>query len=199
VVSETGSWRRFGLLVSSVAAIAVGGAGAAHAGAEPHLKSGVVGIARLQTARLSAVNYEPTAVESSGPGVDSCVAILAFQEVENTPNPTRTAKSASRQVTLGPGDIATLDFRSADLFAAGSTRLRSSFLASVRLVPEACLSPTGEVPPGPCLYPPGPCRNVVVSLEVFDTITGRTNTLLGHSSFVDDADVVSSTAGTPPR
>ena len=60
---ERSSSSRLGLLVSMVMAVTVGGAAAAHAGAEPHLKSGAVGIARLQTARLTAVNYEPTAVE----------------------------------------------------------------------------------------------------------------------------------------
>jgi hypothetical protein len=167
------SVRRQRLLFSMVVAVAVGGAGTAHAGAEPHLKSGLVGIARLQTARLSAINYEPTAVESSGPGADSCIAILGFQEVDNTPVPDRFAHE--RQVTLTPGGVASFNLRSTDLFV-GSARLRASFVASVRL------SPRGSA---------GACANVVVSLEVFDTATGRTSVSLSHASFVDDVAPVS--------
>lgn len=183
---ERSSSSRLGLLLSMVIAVTVGGAAAAHAGAEPHLKSGAVGIARLQTARLTAVNYEPTAVESSGHGADACIAILGFQEVNETPIVDGDGRPLARQVRLMPKDAAGLDLRSADVFAR-SSRLHSSFLASVRLLPEACLVPgTGELPaPGTCRYPPGPCRNVVVTLEVFDDLTGRTTMFLDHSSFVD--------------
>jgi hypothetical protein len=81
-----------------ILAVTASTAGVAHAGAEPHLKSGVVGIARLQTS----------------------------------------------------------------------------------------LPDSDEVPPGPCRdVPPGPCRSVVVTLDVFDNVTGRSSILLDHASFVD--------------
>jgi hypothetical protein len=173
--------------MSMVAAASIVGAGMAQAGAEPHLKSGAVGIARLQTARLTAVNYEPTAVGSTGVGADACIAVLGFQEVNETPIVGGDGRPTARQFSLMPKDVATLDLRSADVFAR-SSRFRSSFLASVRLLPEACLvAGTGELPPpGSCRVPPDACRNVVVTLEVFEDMTGRTTVFLGHSSFVDD-------------
>ena len=180
---ERSSSSRLGLLLSMVMAVTVGGAAAAHAGAEPHLKSGAVGIARLQTAHLTAVNYEPTAVESSDHGADACIAILGFQEVNETPIVDGDGRPLARQVRLMPKDVAVLDLHSADMFAR-SNRLRSSFLASVSLVPETCLVPgTGD--PGPCPVPSEACHNVVVTLEVFDSVTGRTSVFLDHSSFID--------------
>lgn len=190
-MNERSSWARLGVSVSMVAAVALGGAGTVHAGAEPHLKSGAVGIARLQTARLTAIYSEPTAVESSGGGADACIAILGFQEVNETPIAGGDGRPLARQFRLMPKDVATLDLRSADVFAH-SSRLHSSFLASVSLLPEACLVPgTGELPaPGSCRYPPGPCRNVVVTLEVFEDLTGRTTVFVGHSNFIDDPALV---------
>jgi len=160
--STTGLWA----MISMVAAASAGLSGVAHAGAEPHLKSGAVGIARLQTARLTAVNYEPTAVESTGPGGESCAAILSFQDVDNRPSPERFARTL--EVTLAPGDTGVLDVRASE-FLGSSARTRGALSASVRLR-------SGDA-----------CRNVVVTLEIFDSVTGRTGVLLGHSSFVDDA------------
>jgi len=55
-------------------------------------------------------------------------------------------------------------------------------------------------PPGTCRYPPGPCRNVVVTLEVFEDLTGRTTVFVGHSNFIDDPDLVAPPApDSPPQ
>ena len=53
---------RYGAITQRGAILAltvVAGAGVVHAGPAPHKQSGVVGIARLQTARLTAVLYPP--------------------------------------------------------------------------------------------------------------------------------------------
>src|SRR6478672_11997145 len=97
------SSRRLWPVASMIVGLTAGLAPLAHAGAEPHLKSGAVGMARLQTARLTAVNYEPTAVESPGVGVESCAAILAFQDVDNRPVSERFTRT--RDFMLAPGDV----------------------------------------------------------------------------------------------
>ena len=177
---------RLALLLSLVAATGAVWSAVAHAGAEPHLKSGLVGIARLQTARLGVIYSEPTAVETPTTAPQACMANLAFQHADGTPFMDRAGHLVQRVVKLMPNGAAVLDLKSADVFV-DSTDLRSTLRADVRLLPEACLVPgTGDWPPGPCRYPPGPCRNVVVTLDVFDNLTGRTNVILGHSDFIDD-------------
>jgi hypothetical protein len=48
---------------------------------------------------------------------------------------------------------------------------------------------SGVVPDNPDL-PAGPCRNVVITLDVFDNITGRSSLFLGHSGFIDNTDLI---------
>ena len=38
--------------------------------------------------------------------------------------------------------------------------------------------------------PAGACRNVVVSLDIFDNITGRSSLFLAHTGFIDDPNLV---------
>jgi hypothetical protein len=54
MIKYAASTQRAAMLALAV----VAGAGVVHAGPAPHLRSGVMGIARLQIARLSAVRYQ---------------------------------------------------------------------------------------------------------------------------------------------
>ena len=90
-----------------------GGTGVVHAGPAPHLRSGVVGIARLQTARLSAVRYQPQLREDVAPV--ACMVALVFSRADGTPYRTREGRPIQRQLDLTPGASAVLDLRAADV------------------------------------------------------------------------------------
>jgi hypothetical protein len=100
-----------------VLALAVSaGAGVAHAGPTPHMRSGLVGIARLQTARLSAVRYQPALRGEIAPEPVACTVILAFHHADGTPYLTRAGQPVRREVALMPDGAAALDLRASDVF-----------------------------------------------------------------------------------
>jgi len=92
----------------------VGCAGVVHAGPAPHLRSGMVGIARLQTARLSAVLYPPPLRDDVAPV--ACTVTLAFNRADGTPYLTREGRPIQRQVALMPDRSVSLDLRATDVF-----------------------------------------------------------------------------------
>ena len=76
-------------------ALAVAGsAGVVHAGPAPHLRSGMVGIARLQTARLSAVRYQPLLRDDVAPL--ACTITLVFTRADGTRFMTREGRPIHR-------------------------------------------------------------------------------------------------------
>ena len=170
---------RYGALTRRAVMLAlavVGGAGVVHAGPAPHLRSGVVGIARLQTARLTAVRYQTPLRDEVVPA--ACTVTLGFTRANGTPYLTREGRAIQRQVTLMPDGSVALDLRAADIFI-DDPNIRSAFSASVRMT-----EPDGGD------LPAGACRNVVVSLDIFDTITGRSSLFLPHPGFIDDPNII---------
>jgi len=164
--------RRAAMLTLAV----LGCAGTVHAGPAPHLRSGMVGIARLQTARLSAVRYQPLLRDDVAPV--ACTITLVFNRADGTPYVTREGRPVQRQVALMPDGSAALDLRAADVFVE-DPNIRAAFSASVKMIE----------PDGPDI-PAGACRNVVVSLDIFDNITGRSSLFLAHPGFVDDPNLI---------
>ncbi len=154
----------------------VAGGGVAHAGPASHLRSGVVGIARLQTARLTAVRYQPPLRDDVAPV--ACTVTLVFNRADGTPYLTREGRPIQRQVALVPDRSVTLDLRAADVFI-DDPNIRAAFSASVKM----------QEPDGGDM-PAGACRNVVVSLDIFDGITGRSSLFLAHPGFVDDPNLI---------
>jgi hypothetical protein len=141
------------------------------------MRSGLVGIARLQTARLSAVRYAPARGEVEPV---ACRATLAFDRANGTPYIDRAGNPVRREALLMPDGTAVLDLRSADVFI-DNPNIREPFRASVLFVePDV-----GDLPAGPC-------EDVVVTLEVFETLTGRTSIFLSHPDFIDNPNT------TPP-
>ena len=135
-----------------------------------------MGIARLQTARLSAVRYQPPLREDVAPV--ACTVALVFSRPDGTPYLTREGRPIQRQVALMPSASAALDLRAADVFVE-DPNIRAAFSASVKMQePEG-----GDIPSGAC-------RNVVVSLDIFDNITGRSSLFLAHPGFVDDPNLI---------
>ena len=154
----------------------VGAAGVVYAGPAPHLRSGVVGIARLQTARLIAVRYQPPLRDDVAPV--PCTVALVFSRADGTPYLTREGRPIQRQVALMPDGSAVLDLRAADVFI-DDPNIRAAFSASVKMTePDG-----GDIPAGAC-------RNVVVSLDIFDNITGRSSLFLAHPGFIDDPNII---------
>jgi hypothetical protein len=76
-----------------------------YAGPSPHMRSGLVGIARLQTARLSAVRY-PNDQREVEPVAVACVAMLAFDRANGAPYMDRTGNPILREVRLMPNGAA---------------------------------------------------------------------------------------------
>jgi hypothetical protein len=166
------------LAVSAVASVA-------HAGPSPHMRSGLVGLARLQTARLSAVRYQPALRGELPPVPIACTVTLAFHRADGTPYLTRAGQSVQREVGLMPDGAAALDLRASDVFI-DNPNIREAFSASVRMV----VPDVGDIPPNDGDVSAGPCRNVVVTLDVFDNISGRTSLFLAHSDFIDNPDLI---------
>jgi hypothetical protein len=151
-----------------------------YAGPSPHMRSGLVGIARLQTARLSVVRYAPARGEVE-PVAVACRATLAFDRANGAPYMDRAGNPVRREALLMPDGTAVLDLRSADVFI-DDPNLRAPFRASVRFQ-----APDGpDVPPD---SPDLPCQDVVVTLEVFEALTGRTSVFLSHPDFIDNPDL----------
>ena len=146
------------------------------------MRSGLVGIARPDTA-FSAVRYAPARGEVE-PVAVACRATLAFDHANGTPtsssNPERGQPSVARR--LMRDGTAFLDLRSGTC---------SSTTRNPRAVPgPACGSRCRRSDPPPTLdLAAGPCEDVVVTLEVFETLTGRTSVFLSHTDFIDNPDL----------
>jgi hypothetical protein len=156
------------------------------------MRSGLVGLARLQTARLSAVRYQPALRGELPPVPVACSVTLAFHRADGRPYLTRAGQPVQREVGLMPDSAAALDLRASDIFI-DNANIREAFSASVRMQ-----APDGpDVPPDGADLTAGPCGNVVVTLDVFDNITGRTSLFLAHSDFIDNPDLIDGPNGVP--
>ena len=120
---------------------------------------GMLGLARLQAAVLNVINLTP---ETPNGDPIACGVTLTFLDSAGQMFPAgRTGEWLQRHVALEPGEFASLTLP-ASLVFAGSRDLRQAFRASV------------EINPGPPELPPGPCAGIVSTLELVDTLTGRT-------------------------
>jgi hypothetical protein len=118
--------------------------------------SGMIGVAQGQTARLNVLNPEDS---SSTVG---CSGQLTFFDAQG-----RMLKSAT--VTVLPGQSASLDVRGDSelaLPANGRGEIRATITIPAALPPSGSAAPT-----------PAPCR-LIGTLEVFDTLSGQTETIL---------------------
>ncbi len=111
---------------------------------------GLVGLARLETARLNVVN----AMLPDGVPAEPCHVFLRFLTEQGEP----FARSVA-EADLLPGQATLLDLPASTAFEGGGAA-RRLFRASV----EVAAPP--EVPPSPCV-------GVVATLEMFDNLTGR--------------------------
>lgn len=127
---------------------------------------GMVGLARLQSALLMVINLAPAPVDTLPPS--PCRVSLAFlDEGGQVFSAGRTL--VQRQIDLMPGEFANLALPAALAFV-GSQDLRRAFRATV------------GANPGPPDTPPNPCDGLVNTLELVDTLTGRTQLIYSAGS-----------------
>jgi hypothetical protein len=147
---------RFGnrsLVVS--AAVGLAWATASPADALPAVQTGLVGLARLQAARLNLVHLPPVDLPPN-----PCIATLSFLDDTGRVFVDRLGQPISLEVTLDAGESAALELPSSVAFL-GRRGLRQPFRTLV------------EVASGP----PDDCAGLVTTLEVYEEVTGRTTVL----------------------
>lgn len=115
---------------------------------------GMVGLARLQTARLNLV-----AVGGGSPDPSTCPVEVSFVDETGAPFLDTSGTPIAARFMLAPGEARELDLRAADAFRR-ATGLRVAIRAVVHVA-----------------VPSNPCRPPAATLEVFDTLTGRTSVL----------------------
>jgi hypothetical protein len=125
--------------------------------------TGMVGLADSQTARLNLLNPGALAAASEV----TCTAKVSFVDGQGN-----VLKSAT--LTIAPGKSAALDLRS-------DTDL--SLIAGDRREIRAVISSSSIVPPPTAVTaaPVTPACATVPTLEIFDTVSGRTLLTLGHT------------------
>jgi hypothetical protein len=138
---------------------------------------GLIGLARLQVARLSVVNAlppdpvtPPDPVHPPNPiqPPDPCRIAIGFLNTSNQPFVNSAGEPLIVQADLAPGQSAFVDLSAADAFRA-SRELRMSFRATGLFSHEPL--PEGSVAPEPCAA-------VLSTLEIFDVLTGRTQVVV---------------------
>jgi hypothetical protein len=134
-------------------------AAAGSADALPAVQTGLLGLTRLQTARLNVVNLAPAEV---GLPPNPCAVSLAFLDASGEPFQDRSGAPIARRADLSPGESAWLELPGA-LAGAGRVPARRSFRGSV------------DVAPSPPDAPPNPCTDIVTTIEIYDRLTGRTS------------------------
>jgi hypothetical protein len=125
---------------------------------------GLVGLARLQTARLSVVNLPPP-----GPFVppqDPCHVSVGFMTRSNRPLVDSAGEPIILERDLRPGESAFIELTSGDAFRA-SRDLRMPFRATALFshLPVA-------------IEAADPCSAVVPTLEIYDAVSGRTQVVV---------------------
>ncbi|MBM3819968.1 MAG: hypothetical protein FJW14_13260 [Acidimicrobiia bacterium] len=128
---------------------------------------GMVGLARMQTARLNVVNLgsgDPPG-EADPPG---CRVTLGFVDGTGRSFTDRMGMEIVSEASLMPGEATHLDLRAGDALRDRGTR-------RVQIRPG--IDPGSEV--GGAVPHLSPCTGLVATLEIFDSATGAT-TLLYH-------------------
>lgn len=130
---------------------------------------GLVGLARLQAARLNVVNVvPPDPVQPPDPvhppdpvtPPDPCHVAIGFLQTSNQPFRDSAGAPVIVELDLRPGQSAFIELTSADAFRA-NRELRVPFRA------------TGLFTHRRTDLPPDPCLAVIPTLEVYDVLTGR--------------------------
>jgi hypothetical protein len=136
----------------------------------PVLTTGVIGLADAQTAQLNLLN---PGVEAPAVGV-ICAAVVSFVAGDGT------VLKTSPILNVIPGTSQAFDLRSdIDLkLLAGDRR---EIRATITFPPVA--TPTGATSSTPTLIP---CK-LIPTLEIFDTVSGRTLVSLGYVEHVPAA------------
>ena len=144
---------------------------------ESQTSFGAIGIAAGQTMRVSVAN---TLVNDPTIPPGPCRVLINFRDMNGDLVANRGGQVIFRTVQLDPGQTAYLDLNFAQLPPVAST---ATFLGRIQLRPVI----TVTEPPGPPTLPPGPCVPVV---EVFDSITGRTQFAISSGPVIQISDAV---------
>lgn len=132
-------------------------------GIEPEpFRLGLVGLARLQAARLNLVNHPPD--PGQPPPGDICPVAVGFVNAAGNPFLSAAGAPIAAQFNLAPGASASLDLPAADAFR-GVTGLRVAVRGTLVTAP-------------PDDQAPDPCARVVPTFEIFDQLSGRTTLAL---------------------
>jgi hypothetical protein len=131
---------------------------AAEAPAVPAVQTGLLGLARLQTARLSVTNLTP--LDPDVPP-NPCIVTLAYFDETGDAFIGRDGNPLAREARLFSGESSALELPWTVAFG-GDPGLRRAFRASL------------ESQPGPP-NTPGPCSGLATSVEIYDNLTGRTS------------------------
>lgn len=130
---------------------------------------GLAGLARLQTARLNVSNLVPPDPVAPPDPVhppdpfqppDPCRVAIGFLQTSNQLFSNSAGAPIVVELDLRPGQSAFVELSSVDAFR-GSRELRVPFRA------------TGLFSHRSVETPPDPCRAVIPSLEIYDSVTGR--------------------------
>ncbi|OGB92305.1 MAG: hypothetical protein A2Z31_03030 [candidate division NC10 bacterium RBG_16_65_8] len=116
---------------------------------------GIIGLAHLQTARLNVVAIGGGTPDPS----NRCVVNLSFRDATGELFKDGRGMPISAEFTIAPGQAAQLDLREADAFR-GRAGLRVAFQTSAELLDTR--------------HPPNPCAAIVPTLEIYDSLIGRT-------------------------
>jgi hypothetical protein len=146
------------LIVGALASLAASQATAQTETKLPAVQSGLMGIARAQTARLTVIHLPPSDPEYPP---NPCMATLMFLDEQGETYQDRAGSPVAARAEIRPGESAFLELRAADALV-GSTAMRRQFRVAI------------ERRSGPIEHPPNPCDGLVPTLEVYDTFTGRT-------------------------
>lgn len=147
---------------------------------------GLLGLARLQIARLNIVNvFPPGPVTPPDPvhppdpvqPPDPCHVAIGFLTTSGQPFVDDAGAAIIAELDLRPGQSAFVELTSANAFR-GSRDLRMAFRATGLFTHE---------PPPDDSHPPDPCRAVVPSLEIYDVLTGRTQVVMSPFEIFDFA------------
>jgi hypothetical protein len=135
---------------------------------------GLVGIARGQVARLNVVMFDPpdprapNGLTPQGVEPTPFRVRLGFVGANGIPLQDRAGNIISMEVSLLPGGGAWLDLETGDVLALSELRKQIRPVVSYVSEPDAP-SPDPEIP-------------VVVTLEIFNRLTGRTESLYSPAS-----------------
>lgn len=120
----------------------------------PAVQTGLLGLARGETARLTVINLTPQSPEVPP---NPCVVSLGFRDENGTAFLDGNGAPLQREARLATGDAATLALPAALAFS-DTRALRRPFRAVVSAGPDA---------------PPSPCAGLATTLEIYDNQSGR--------------------------